>query len=289
LDPLDQRFATAVSYFPPPEHYPLAPDAYLEHLRRVKSAVRIPVIASLNGTTPSAWVRFARLIEQAGADALELNMYEVVTDGDQSGLTIERGIREVVRDLKHDLTIPIAVKLSPFFTAFSNLARELDRAGAAGLVIFNRFLQPDIDISHLTAWPRLELSDSSELLLRLRWLAILRGQVHCSLAATGGVATPSDGIKAILAGADVVQMVSAVLRHGPSYFASMRDELQRWMESLEFHRLEEVRGRLSLTNTEDPTAFERAQYIRTLTGWSSWLGYQAYVHSHKDEDSERPS
>src|SRR5262249_41090699 len=155
-------------------------------------------------------------------------------------------IRQVVQDLKHELKIPIAVKLSPFYTAFGNLAREIDRAGATGLVIFNRFLQPDIDIRRMTALPHLELSDSSELLLRLRWLAILRGQLHGSLAATGGVATPNDGIKALLAGADVVQMVSAIMRYGPSYFASMREGLERWMESLEFDRLEDVRGRLSL-------------------------------------------
>jgi dihydroorotate dehydrogenase (fumarate) len=289
MDPFDRQFTTVVSYFPRPEHYPLAPDAYLENLRRVKSTVNIPIIGSLNGTTPSAWLHFGRLIEQAGADALELNMYEVVTEADRSALTVENAMREIVRDLKHEMKIPIAVKLSPFFTAFSNVARELDRAGAAGLVLFNRFLQPDIDIRHLTAWPHLELSESSELLLRLRWLAILRGQLTCSLAATGGIATPNDGIKAILAGADVVQMVSAILRHGPSYFASMREELRRWMESLEFKRLDEVRGRLSLANTEDPSAFERAQYIRTLSGWSSWLGYQSYVRSHKDEESKPKS
>lgn len=289
MDPLDRQFATVVSYFPQPEHYPLSPDAYLEHLRRIKSAVKIPVIGSLNGTTAAAWLKFARLIEQAGADAIELNMYEVVTEADQSALAVENGLRQIVRDLKHELKIPIAVKLSPFFTAFSNVARELDRAGADGLVLFNRFLQPDIDIRHLAVWPRLELSDGTELLLRLRWLAILRGHVRGSLAVTGGVTTPNDGIKAILAGADVVQMVSAILRHGPSYFASMREELLRWMESLEFARLEDVRGRLSLANTEAPSAFERAQYIRTLSGWSSWLGYQAYLRAHRNDDSKPPS
>ena len=289
MDPVDRQFAPVVSYFPQPEQYPFSPDAYLEHLRRVKSAVKIPVIGSINGTTPAAWLHVARLLEQAGADAIELNMYEVITDADQSGLSVERGVRQVVEDLKRELAIPVAVKLSPFFSAFGNVARQLDQVGANGLVIFNRFFQPDIDVPQLSVWPRLELSDSAELLLRLRWLAILHGQVRCSLAVTGGVATPIDGIKAILAGADVVQMVSAILRHGPSYFTSMRDELRRWMESIAVGRLDDVRGRLSLAKTDAPSAFERAQYIRTLTGWSSWLGYQAYLRSHQDDNPKPPS
>ncbi len=289
MDPLDRQFTPVVSYFPKPDAFALGPDEYLEHLRKVKAAVAMPVIGSLNGATPEAWLKFSTLIQQAGADALELNMYAVVTDLDQSAIAIERGVKQIVQDLKRTLTIPVAVKLSPFFTAFGNVARELDTVGADGLVLFNRFLQPDIDIRHLAVWPHLELSSSQELLLRLRWLAILHGQVRCSLAATGGVVTPNDGIKAILAGADAVQMVSAILRHGPSYFALMRDELSRWMESLELHSLEDVRGRLSLAKTDAPSAFERAQYVRTLSGWSSWLGYQAYMSSHPEDEPERPS
>ena len=288
MDPLDPQFATVVSYFPQPEHYALSPDAYLEHLHQVKRAVKIPVIGSINGTTPSAWLKFARLIEQAGADAVELNVYEVITEFDQSALIVEDSLRRVVEQLKHELTIPVAVKLSPFFTAFGNVARDLDRAGADGLVLFNRFLQPDIDVRQLAVWPHLNLSDSTELVLRLRWLAILHGRLRCSLAVTGGVAIPSDGIKAILAGAHAVQMVSAILRHGPSYFTLMREELRRWMESLEFARVDDIRGRLSLATTEAPSAFERAQYMRTLSEWSSWLGYQAYVRLHQDE-SKPPS
>ena len=284
MDPLDRQFATVLSYFPEPDSYALRPDDYLEHLRRVKAAVKIPVIGSLNGTTAESWLRFAKLIEQAGADAIELNIYQVITDVDQAGLAVERGLKQIVADLKQELSIPVAVKVSPFFTAFGNVARELDRAGADGLVLFNRFLQPDIDIRHMAVWPHLELSSSAELLLRLRWLAILRERVRCSLAATGGIATPTDGIKALLAGADVVQMVSAILRHGPAYFTLMRDELSRWMESLKLDRLDHVRGRLSLANTEAPGAFERAQYIRTVGQWSSWLGYQAYVRAHTNDD-----
>jgi dihydroorotate dehydrogenase (fumarate) len=285
LDPFDRHFATVVSYFPEPEAYALGPHEYLEHLRRVKDAVKIPVIGSLNGTTAEAWLKFANLIEQAGADALELNLYEVITEPDDTAMAVENGLVRVVQNVRRELKIPIAVKVSPYFTAFANVARELERAGANGLVLFNRFLQPDIDIRHLSAWPRLELSTSAELLLRLRWVAIVRGHASCSLAVTGGVATPSDGIKAILAGADAVQMVSAILRHGPSYFASMRDELRRWMESLEFTRLDEFRGRASLAKVEAPSAFERAQYMRTLSGWSSWFGYQAYLRLHEDDES----
>jgi dihydroorotate dehydrogenase (fumarate) len=289
MDPLDSRFATVLSYFPQPDQYALTPDAYLEHLHQVKSAVKIPVIGSLNGTTPTAWLQFARLIEQAGADAIELNMCDVVTEADESALVVEDSLRQVVAELKDQLKIPVAVKPSPFFTAFSHVARRLDLARVDGLVLFNRFPQPDIDVRHLTVWPRLELSDSTELLLRLRWLSVLHGRLNCSLAVTGGVATPEDGIKALLAGAHAVQMVSAILRHGPSYFTLMRDELRRWMESLEFARLDDIRGRLSLAHTEAPSAFERAHYIRTLSGWRSWLEYQAYLRSHKDDESKPPS
>ena len=289
MDPLDNQFATELSYYPAPDWYALGPHEYLEHLRRVKDAVGIPVIGSLNGTTAEAWLTFAKLIEQAGADALELNAYEVVTDLDQSALTVEEELKQVVSDLKLALKIPIAVKLSPFFTAFGNVARGLDQAGADGLVLFNRFQQPDIDIQHMAVWPHLELSDSTELPLRLRWLAILHGAVRPSLAVTGGVATPTDGIKALLAGADAVQMVSAILRHGPVYFSVMRDELRRFMESLEFTRLDQVRGRLSLAKADAPSAFERAQYIRTIGGWSTWLQYQAYVRAHQGDKPARPS
>ena len=281
LDPLDRQFADVVSYFPEPDRYSHGPDDYLEHIRRLKAALAIPIIASLNGTTPEAWLRFAVSIEQAGADALELNAYQVVTDLNQTAINIERSLLHIVQDLKSELKIPVAIKVSPFFTAFGNVAHELDRAGADGLVLFNRFLQPDIDIRHMAVWPRLELSDNTELLLRLRWLAILHGRVRCSLAATGGVASPEDGIKAILAGADTVQTVSAILRHGPSFFATMRDGLRHWMESIELTSIASIRGKLSLARTEDPSAFERAQYIRTLSGWASLMEYQEYVRTHK--------
>ena len=271
LDPLDQQFATVLSYFPEPERYALGPDTYLEQLHRIKNAVTVPVVASLNGTSAETWLTFAHQMEQAGADALELNMYEVVTDPKQSGAEIEHGLTQVVRELKRALKIPVAMKLSPFFTAFGHVANELDRAGADGLVLFNRFYQPDFDVHTLTVTPHIELSSSSELSLRLRWLAILHGRVRPSLAVCGGVAHPNDGIKALLAGAHAVQMVSAILRHGPAYLAVMRDGLARWMESHGFAKLDEVRGRLSLSNSPDPSAFERANYIRTLSSWNAPL------------------
>lgn len=267
MDPFDAELGRMVADFPQPDRYAFEPDEYLEHLRRVKDAVAIPVIASLNGMSAESWLTFARAIEQAGADALELNMYEVVSDDNQSALSIETQIRNVTADLKHELRIPVAVKLSPFFTAFGHVARQLDQAGADALVIFNRFYEPDIDIRSLTPVPRLELSTSAELLLRLQWTALLYGRIRASIAVTGGVATPTDGIKAVLAGADAVQMVSALLTHGAAYFRPMREALVNWMEWQKMDSLEQVRGRMSLQHAPNPEAFERAHYIRTLQSW----------------------
>jgi dihydroorotate dehydrogenase (fumarate) len=266
MDPFEKQFAEALSGFPLPQRYALSPHEYLEHVRRVKAAVRIPVIASLNGVTPETWLKFASDIEQAGADALELNIYEVATEPSQSGAFIERQIRDIVVELKRRLRIPIAVKLSPFFTAFGDLAGQLDNARADGLILFNRFYQPDIDVATMSAMPHLELSTSAELPLRLRWVAILHARLTCSLAITGGVATPTDGIKALLAGAHAVQMVSAILRHGPAYFTAMRDGLVRWMESKQLSSIADVRGRVN-GRPGDASILERANYIRTLQSW----------------------
>ena len=266
-NPLDQQFAEALAFFQGPADYRLAPKGYLEHLHRAKQAVKVPVIGSLNGTTGESWLTYARLIEEAGADALEVNIYEVVTDLDVPGMTIETMLRDLVTELKRALRIPVAVKLAPFFSAFGNLAKQLDQAGADGLVIFNRFYQPDIDIRDMTVGPNLELSRSAELLLRLRWLAILHGRVRASLAVTGGVEVPTDGIKAVLAGAHAVQMVSAILRHGVAYFGTMREALARWMEWHHLGSIDEVRGQVSLLRVADASAFERANYIRALHSW----------------------
>ena len=257
-----------VGHFPPSSDYPFAPDAYANHIFTAKQHVSIPIIGSLNGCSGEAWLRFARVIEQAGADAIELNIYDVVTDLHASGSVVEDRIVGIATDLKRVLRIPVSMKLSPYFTAFGNLAARLDAAGVDGLVLFNRFYQPDIDIKTSEPTPQVELSGSGELLLRLRWVAILHGRVRPSLAVTGGVATPNDGIKALLAGADAVQLVSSVLRHGPAHIAAMRDGLERWLEWNQMPTVDHMRGTASLPHTSDPAAFERAHYIRTLHSWT---------------------
>lgn len=268
MDPADPAFRDSLANFPAAADYALGPYEYAEHVRLLKQAVTIPVIASLNGTSPESWLTFARVIEQAGADAIELNLYEVVTALSLPAAAVEAEFLHMVRELKRVVTIPVAVKLTPFFTAFGNMAKQLDAAGADGLVLFNRFYQPDIDIATMKTEPGVQLSTSGELRLRLRWLAILYGRIKASLAVTGGVSTPEDGIKALLAGADAVQMVSALLRHGPTHVQAMRRGLERWMEWHKLERMDQVRGRLSLHDTKDPEAFERAHYIRTLQSWT---------------------
>ena len=265
MDPIDNpAFASRVALFPPSRDYPFAPDEHLAHLRRVKDAVGLPIIASLNGTSRGEWLKHALLLEAAGASAIELNIYSVITDPAISAAAIESDVIGAVEDLKGALSIPVALKLAPFFSAFANMAGRLDKAGVDGLVLFNRFYQPDIDIETMTAGPRLELSGNAELRLRLRWLAILHGHIRPSLAVTGGVETWSDGVKAILAGAHAVQIVSALLRHGPSYLTTMVNGLVTWMERHQMSSMNEVRGRVSALTAPDASDFERANYIRTL-------------------------
>ena len=268
MNVFDPDFAEIVSAFPDMGDYPLGPDEYAEHVYRVKQAVRIPIVGSLNGRTAESWLTFARAIEQAGADALELNMYDVVTGLTVPAVAIEGRLVGVVRELKRMLKIPVAVKLSPFFTSLGHVAHQLDAAGADGLVLFNRFYQPDIDIKTMTVSPQAELSSNAELLLRLRWLAILYGRVQPSLALSGGVATPQDGIKAVLAGADVVQLVSAILRHGPAFVGTQKQGLEHWLEWHTMTSLRDARGAVSLKTTGDAGSFERAHYIRTLHSWT---------------------
>jgi dihydroorotate dehydrogenase (fumarate) len=233
----------------------------------VKEAIRIPVIASLNGVTPGGWIDYARRMAQAGADALELNLYRIATDPETTSADIERQAIETLQEVKKTVTIPVAVKLSPFYAALANVAREFDRAGADGLVLFNRFYQPDIDPEALAATRTLHLSDSSELRLRLHWMAILSGRVRASLAVTGGVHTALDVVKATMAGAHVTQMVSALLMHGPAHLRTVLNDLAVWMQEQEWHSLAEMRGNMSLSKVPDPDAYERANYMLMLQSW----------------------
>jgi dihydroorotate dehydrogenase (fumarate) len=257
----------AVSLLPLPDEFAFPPDGYLEHLARVKAAVSVPVIGSLNGTTPKAWLDFASQIQQAGADALELNFYHVATDPDESGADLERRLLDVVRMVKTRVTIPVAVKLSPFFSSLPHLAQQLDGAGANGLVLFNRFYQADIDPEAREVVARLNLSTSQDLLLRVRSLAILSGNVQASLAASGGVHTGLDAIKAVMAGAHAVQMVSALLQHGPGYLALIVKDLERWLERQGFESLQQVHAIMSLENSRNAAGIERGNFARVLQAW----------------------
>ena len=267
LDFPGESFAEAISYFPSPNAFALGPVQYLEHLRRAKEAVHIPIVASLNGATPGGWIEYARLMAEAGADALELNLYRIATDPETTSADIERQAVDTVRAVKQAVTIPVAVKLSSFYTALAHLARELDGAGADGLVLFNRFYQPDIDPEELAAIRTLHLSDSSDLRLRLHWMAILSGRVRASLAVSGGVHTALDVIKATMAGAHVTQMVSALLMHGPIHLQQVLDGIAAWMTEHEWDSLAEMRGNMSLLKVPDPDAYERANYMLMLQGW----------------------
>jgi dihydroorotate dehydrogenase (fumarate) len=267
LDAHEDAHAEALSYFPLADEFTMGPDRYLEHVRRVRAAVAVPVIGSLNGTTPSGWLDYARLIQEAGADALELNFYHVATDPDDSAHALEQRLLDLVAAIKTTVTIPVAVKLSPFFSSLAHLARRLDEAGADGLVLFNRFYQPDIDPETLSAVPRLHLSHPDELLLRLRWLAILSGRLRASLAATGGAHSGLDAVKAVMAGAHVVQMVAALLMNGPGHLARAQLELSHFLEEHEYESLGQAHGSMSLERCPDPEAFERGNYMRILQTW----------------------
>ncbi len=259
-----ESFAEAVSYFPRPDDFAFGPEEYVNHVRKVKEAVNVPVIASLNGTTPEGWLQYAKQIQEAGADALELNVYFLATNPAETGVVVERRILEVTRLVKQNVSIPAAVKLSPFFSSLAHFAQELDAVGADGLVLFNRFYQPDIDIESLEVAPTLHLSDSMELPLRLRWLAILSGRVRASLAVSGGVHTTADVIKAVMAGAQAVQLVSALIAQGPRHIRTLVQELTEWMEKHEYVSLEQMQGSMSLQRCPDPAAFERANYMKVL-------------------------
>ena len=259
--------AEAISFFPQPDEFRLGPEKYLEQVRRIKAAVAVPVIASLNGTTPAGWLHYGKLMQEAGADALELNVYYIPTDPKESAGEVEKRTLDIVKAVKAEVKIPVSVKLSPFFSSLAHFAMELEAAGADGLVLFNRFFQPDINVEELTAEPSLQLSGPADLLLRLRWLAVLHGHIKGSLAVTGGVHDGIGALKAVMAGADAVQMVSALLIHGPERLTQTRASLTEWLEEHEYESLAQARGSMSLLKCPNPQAFTRANYMRILNGW----------------------
>ena len=262
-----QSFAEALTYFPNPEAFHLGPDEYLEHLRRVKQAVDVPVIGSLNGSALGGWLEYAKLIEQAGADALELNVFSLGSNPNESGAQIELRTVEVVQAVRKAARIPVAVKLSPYYTSLAHFASKLDEAGADGLVLFNRFYQPDIDVEELEVRRQVHLSSSAELPLRLTWLAILSPKLKASLAVTGGVHTVNDAVQSIMAGAHAIQLVSALLKRGPQYLATLRQELAQWLEEHEYHSLRQMQGSMNLEACPDPQVYARANYMLVLQSW----------------------
>lgn len=263
-----ESFAESLSYLPAYEDYRQGQDVYLGQIRRAKSACSIPILASLNGATASGWVRFAKEIQQAGADALELNTYSLATGPSETSATIEKELVTLVRQVKEATSIPVAVKLSPQYTSIPHLAMELDRAGANALVLFNRFYQPDFNIVELNVSPKLTLSRPEELLLRLHWVAILYGDVRADLAVTGGIHSAEGVLKSIMAGAQVAMTTSALLAKGIAHLTTIHTDLIRWMEEHEYESIRQMRGSLSRRAVPDPSAFERGNYIKTLSSYT---------------------
>ncbi|HNR30796.1 MAG TPA: dihydroorotate dehydrogenase-like protein [Candidatus Hydrogenedentes bacterium] len=261
-------FAESLSYFPDLSEYRLGPDNYLELIRRAKETVDIPIIGSLNGVSEGGWTEYARLMEEAGADAIELNEYFLPTSPDMSDGQVQAIYEDLVRSVKANVAIPVAVKIAPFFTALPYAAKRLADAGADALVLFNRFYQPDFDLDALEVKPDAVLSGSSTLRLRLRWVAILYGNVPVDLAITGGVHTHEDVIKAMMAGAQVAMMTSALLRNGIGHLTRVRDDLIRWMGEREYDSIEMMQGSMSQRSVPDPAAFERANYMRVITSYT---------------------
>jgi dihydroorotate dehydrogenase (fumarate) len=259
--------AEATSYYPEYSEYQLTPDNYLRQIESLKAALTIPVIASLNGCRPGGWTDYAQRMATAGADAIELNLYQLVTDRAVAGDQIEADMLETVASVVRSVKIPVSVKLSPFHTSPANFVAELEEAGVKGVVVFNRFYQPDFNIDDLDVHPFLRLSDSSELLLRLRWLAILSPSMRGSLAVSGGVHTTEDIIKSVLAGAHAVQLVSVLLKNGPRILSTLVGGLKHWMTERGYENTDQLRGALNLGRCPDPSAFERANYIKILQSW----------------------
>jgi dihydroorotate dehydrogenase (fumarate) len=262
-------YPEALNYFPEPAEFHVGPEAYLKHISQAKRAVSIPIIASLNGSTAGGWTHYAKLIQQAGADALELNIYNIPTEMDLTGLQVERTYLDILTSIKSEVTIPIAVKLGPFFSNFANMAKQLVKAGADGLVLFNRFYQPDIELETLEVKPNILLSTPMAMRLPLRWIAILYGRVGASLAATSGIHRATDALKMLMAGADVTMLCSVLFRRGIRHIAVIEQELREWMEEHEYESVSQLQGSLSQEHCPDPSAFERAQYMHGLSTYRS--------------------
>jgi dihydroorotate dehydrogenase (fumarate) len=259
-----ESFAEALTYFPTSDEYNLEPDEYVGLIAKAKQALRIPVIASLNGVSVGGWIRYAKKIEEAGADALELNVYYIPTDPVLTGEEVEHRYVEVLEAVKRTVQIPVAVKLSPYFSAMMHIAQRLVKAGANGLVLFNRFYQPDIDLESLEVTPEVTLSDPTTNRLAMRWIAILRGRVSASLAATSGIHSAEDVLKMLMAGADVTMMCSALLKHGPGRITEVLEGMKKWMLEHEYSSVEQMKGSMSHKSVADPSAFERANYMKAL-------------------------
>ena len=275
LEAGSHSFAEALDYLPELEDYNIGPDAYLRHLEATKRELEIPVMASLNGSSPGGWVHYAKLMQDAGADAIELNVYFVAADPQLSAYDVERRYLDLVEAVREAVQIPLAVKVGPFFSSMANMALRLVAAGADGLVLFNRFLQPDIDLETLGVDTTLHLSSAEEVRLPLRWIALLKGRVAASLAATTGVHTAEDALKLLLVGADVTMMASALFRHGPEHLGTVLEGIGRWLAEREYASIEQMKGSVSQAACEDPVAFERANYMEALASYTSpydWRG-----------------
>ncbi len=266
--PHNEFFAEATTFFPDPEEFVIGPQEYLRRIEAAKRAVQIPVIASLNGSTTGGWLEYAAQIQDAGADALELNIYDVPLDPALAGSVYEERAIEAVGAVGGATGLPLAVKLSPFYTSLPHVAKRLVDSGADGLVLFNRFFEPDVDVEQLAVSPHLELSTSAEVQLRLRWLAILSGQIETSYAVSGGVHTAVDAIKAVMCGAQAVQVVSAVLTGGPRRLNHMREHMAAWMHEQEYESLKQMCGSMNIARCPDPHLYQRANYIHLLQTWS---------------------
>jgi dihydroorotate dehydrogenase (fumarate) len=263
-----ESFAEALTYFPEPEEFTLGPEEYLKHIAQAKKTVRMPIIANINGSSVGGWTQYAKLVQQAGADAIELNIYHIPTDVNQSSADVEKNYLEIVKSVKSGVTIPVAVKLSPFFTNFANMAHRLDQAGADGLVLFNRFYQPDIDLEALEVKPNILLSTPMAMRLPLRWTAILYGRVQASLAGTSGIHRATDVLKMLMAGADVTMLCSALIRHGVQQLGVIERDLVAWMGEHEYESVSQLKGSLSQKNCPSPSEFERAQYMKAISSYT---------------------